>query len=141
MLAYRPSGFLVRHFDDRLFHEYYAAAFRSAIVDGGSRPYMAAYNAHNGVPCTTHPMLEEIPVRLWGQDGIKCTDGGALTQLLTEHRAFSDLAHAAAASIKAGISQFLDKYPEPVRQALRQGLIEEADIDRVLRQNFRVMLR
>ncbi len=128
-------------FDDRLFHEYYAAAFRSAIVDGGARAYMAAYNAHNGVPCTTHPMLEEITVRLWGQDGIKCTDGGALTQLLTEHKAFSDLPHAAAASIKAGISQFLDKYPEPVRQALRQGLIEEADIDRVLRQNFRVMLR
>ncbi|HXN31436.1 MAG TPA: glycoside hydrolase family 3 C-terminal domain-containing protein [Polyangiaceae bacterium] len=127
-------------FDDRLLHEYYAAAFRSAIVDGGARAYMAAYNAHNGVPCTTHPMLEDVTVRLWGQDGIKCTDAGAFTLLLTGHKAFSDLAHAAAASIKAGISQFLDKYAEPVRQALRQGLIAESDIDRVLRQNFRVML-
>ncbi len=128
-------------FDDRLFHEYYAAAFRAAIVDGGARAYMAAYNAHNGIPCTTHPMLEDITVRLWGQDGIKCTDGGALTQLLTGHKAFPDLAQAAAASIKAGISQFLDKYREPVREALRRGLVSEADVDRVLRQNFRVMLR
>jgi beta-glucosidase len=128
-------------FDDRLFHEYYASAFRAAIVDGGARAYMAAYNAHNGLPCTTHPMLEAVTVRLWGQDGIKCTDAGALGQLLTGHKAFADLAHAAAASVKAGISQFLDKYREPVQEALRQGLLAEEDIDRVLRQNFRVMLR
>jgi beta-glucosidase len=128
-------------FDERLFHEYYAAAFRSAIVGAGARAFMAAYNAYNGVPCTTNPMLEQITVRLWGQDGIKCTDGGALSLLFTSHKAFPDLSHAAAASIKAGISQFLDKYREPVRDALRQGILRETDIDRVLRQNFRVMIR
>lgn len=128
-------------FDDRLFHEYYAAAFRAAIVDGGARAYMAAYNAHNAVPCTVHPMLEDVTVRLWGQNGIKCTDAGALTQLVKGHKAFPDLAHAAAASIKAGISQFLDDYRGPVRDALRQGLLSEADIDRVLHQNLRVLLR
>jgi beta-glucosidase len=128
-------------FDDRLFHEYYAAGFRAGIVDGGARAYMAAYNAHNGTPCTTHPMLDEITVRLWGQDGIKCTDGGALTLLLTGHKAYPDLAHAAAASVKAGISQFLDKYREPIRDALAQRLLTEADIDRVIRQNFRVMIK
>src|SRR5262245_46318412 len=86
-------------------------------------------------------MLEDITVRLWGQDGIKCTDGGALTLLFKAHKAFPDLAHAAAASVKAGISQFLDKYRDPVRDALAQGLLTEADIDRVIRQNFRVMIR
>jgi beta-glucosidase len=128
-------------FDDRLFHEYYAAGFRAGIVDGGARAYMAAYNAHNGTPCTTHPMLEEITVRLWGQDGIRCTDGGALTLLFTAHKAYPSLAHAAAASVKAGISQFLDKYRDPIREALTQGLVTEADIDRVIRQNFRVMIK
>jgi beta-glucosidase len=128
-------------FDDRLFHEYYAAGFRAGIVEGGARAYMAAYNAHNGTPCTTHPMLEEVTVRLWGQDGIKCTDGGALTLLFKAHKAYPDLAHAAAASVKAGISQFLDKYREPIRDALAQGLLTEAEIDRVIRQNFRVMIK
>ena len=128
-------------FDERLFHEYYASAFRAAIVDGGSRAYMAAYNAHNGVPCTVHPMLQEVTVALWGQDGIKCTDAGALTQLVTGHHAFVDSAQAAAAALKAGISQFLDKYVDPVREALQKGLVDEADIDRVLRQNLRVMLK
>jgi len=128
-------------FDDRLFHEYYAAGFRSAIVDGGARAYMAAYNAHNGTPCTTHPMLQEVTVRLWGQDGIICTDGGALKLLYTAHKAYPDLAHAAAASVKAGISQFLDKYREPVQDALAQGLLTEADLDRAVRQNLRVMIK
>jgi beta-glucosidase len=128
-------------FDDRLFHEYYAAGFRAAIVDGGARAYMAAYNAHNGTPCTTHRMLDEITVRLWGQDGIKCTDGGALTLLFTAHRAYPDLAHAAAASVKAGISQFLDNYRQPIQDALAQGLLTEADLDRALSQNFRVMIK
>jgi len=128
-------------FDDRLFHEYYAVGFRTAIVEGGARAYMAAYNAHNGIPCTTHPMLEDITVRLWGQDGIKCTDGGALTLLFKAHQAFPDLAHAAAASVKAGISQFLDKYRDPIHEALAQGLVTEAEIERVIRQNFRVMIK
>ena len=128
-------------FDDRLFHEYYASAFRAAIVEGGARAYMAAYNAHNGVPCTVHPMLEDVTVRMWGQDGIKCTDAGAFTLLVTGHKAFADLAQAAAASIKAGISQFLDDYRDPVREALRRGLLAPPDIDRVLRQNLRVMIR
>jgi beta-glucosidase len=128
-------------FDDRLFHEYYGAGFRTAIVEGGARAYMAAYNAHNGTPCTTHPMLEDVTVRLWGQDGIKCTDGGALTMLVTAHKAFPDLAHAAAASVKAGISQFLDKYRDPINEALAKGLVTEKEIDHVLRQNFRVMIK
>jgi beta-glucosidase len=128
-------------FDDRLFHEYYAAAFRSAIVNGGARAYMAAYNAHNGTPCTTHPMLQNVTALLWGQDGIKCTDGGALGLLYTAHKKYPSLAYAAAASIKAGISQFLDRYREPVRTALADKLLTEDDIDRVLRQNFRVMIR
>ena len=128
-------------FDDRLFHEYYGATFRAGIVDGGARAFMAAYNAHNGTPCTVHPMLREITVGLWGQDGIICTDGGALTLLHTAHKAFPDLAHAAAASVKAGISQFLDKYREPIHDALAQGLLTEADLDRAIRQNFRVMIK
>jgi beta-glucosidase len=43
--------------------------------------------------------------------------------------------------VKAGISQFLDKYREPIRDALAQGLVSEADLDRVIRQNFRVMIK
>jgi beta-glucosidase len=128
-------------FDERLFHEYYAAAFRAAIREGGARAFMAAYNAHNGIPCTTHPMLQQITVQRWGQNGIICTDAGALRNLLTRHKQFTELPRAAAAALKAGISQFLDRYRSAVDRALHRGLLSEADLDRAVRQNYRVMIR
>ena len=77
----------------------------------------------------------------WGLDGIICTDGGALGLLVTAHKYFPALDDAAAASIKAGITVFLDRYPDAVRAALTRGLIAEKDIDDALVRNFRVSLR
>jgi beta-glucosidase len=128
-------------FDQRLLREYYAEPFRMGIVEGGARAFMAAYNAYNGIPCTVHPILKAITVEEWGQDGIICTDAGALTMLVTEHQYYPDSEMAAAASIKAGINQFLDRYREGTEGALASGLLTEADIDAVLRGVFRVMLK
>ena len=128
-------------FDERLFHEYYAVPFRMAVVEGGARAYMAAYNAHNGVPCTVNPVLKDVTVAGWHQDGIICTDAGALKFLVTDHRYYPDLYQAAAASIKAGITQFLDDYLESVIGAFERGLIAETDVDHAVRANLRVMIR
>jgi beta-glucosidase len=128
-------------FDDRLFHEYYSVPFRMAIKQGGARAFMAAYNKYNGIPCATHPILEDIAVKDWGQNGIICTDGGAFRLLVTAHRQFQSLELAAAATIDAGISQYLDQYVDGIEAALEKKLILERDIDRVLRKNFRVMIR
>jgi beta-glucosidase len=129
------------NFDTRLMREYYAESFRRAIVDGGARAYMAAYNAWNGVPMAVNPVLKAMTVREWGQNGIICTDGGALTQLVSEHHAFPTLDVAAAEALHAGINQYLDKHEQPVRDALTRGLINEAEIDASLRGVYRVMLR
>ncbi len=128
-------------FDQRLFREYYSVPFRMGIVDGGARAYMAAYNAVNGVPCTVHPILKDVTVKEWGQDGIICTDGGAFTLLLTKHQYYPDLEMAAVAVIKSGINQFLDRYREAVQGALDKGWLVEADLDAVLRGVFRVMIK
>ena len=128
-------------FDERLFHEYYSLPFRMGVIDGGSRAYMASYNAVNGVPMTINPVLQQITREQWGQDGIICTDAGAMKNLVTAHKYYPDLETAAAASVKAGIGQFLDDYRDAVRGALKKGLLTEADIDRALRGNFRVMIR
>ncbi|HJZ83135.1 MAG TPA: glycoside hydrolase family 3 N-terminal domain-containing protein, partial [Pyrinomonadaceae bacterium] len=129
------------NFDERLFHEYYSLPFRMGVVEGGSRAYMAAYNAVNGVPMTINPVLQKITREQWGQDGIICTDAGAMRNLVRSHKYYPDFETAAAESVKAGIGQFLDDYREPVRGALKRGLLTEADIDRALRGNFRVMIR
>ncbi len=128
-------------FDERLWREYYSFPFMKGVTEGGSRAFMTAYNAYNGIPCTVHPMLKNITVNEWGQNGIICTDGGALRLLVSAHKAFPDLEHAAAACIKAGITQFLDQYVDAVKGALNNGLITETEIDSVIKGNFRVMIK
>jgi len=128
-------------FDERLFREYYSAPFRMGVVQGGSRAFMASYNLMNGVPMTVNPVLEKVTRKEWGQDGIICTDAGAMTNLVTSNKYSPDLEHAAASSVKAGIGQFLDRYRDPVKGALQKGLLTEADIDLALKGNFRVMIK
>ncbi len=128
-------------FDERLWREYYSYPFYKGVVEGGSRAFMAAYNKHNGIPCHVHPMLEDIAVAEWGQNGIICTDGGGLTRLVTEHQYFPGLPEATAACIKAGITMFLDQYKTPLQEALDRGLATEKDIDEAVRGTLRVMLK
>jgi len=128
-------------YDLRLFQEYYSVPFRMAITEGRAQGLMAAYNSVNGTPCEVQPFLKKVVIGLWGQDGILCTDGGALKMLVTEHKSFPGLPEAAAASVKAGINQFLDKYDAAVREALYKGLLADADMDGALRGVFRVMIR
>ena len=128
------------NFDERLFREYYSVPFRMGI-EAGSRAFMASYNSMNGVPMTINPVLNEVARKQWGQDGIICTDAGGMSNLFRSQKYSPDLEHAAAASIKAGIGQFLDNYRDAVRDALKRNLITERDIDEVLKTNFRVMIK
>ena len=128
-------------FDERLWREYYALPFKMGVVEGGSRAYMAAYNKVNGIPAMVHPMLKDITVDEWGQNGIICTDGGAYKLLLSDHKYYKDKYLGAAATIKAGINQFLDDFTEGVYGALANGYLTEADLDEVLRGNYRVMIK
>ncbi|HEY4356223.1 MAG TPA: glycoside hydrolase family 3 C-terminal domain-containing protein [Acidobacteriaceae bacterium] len=129
------------NFDTREFHEYYSLPFRMAIEDGHANAMMTSYNAWNGTPMTANPVLRNVVMKDWGFDGILCTDAGALTNLVTQHHAYPDMASAAAAAIHAGINQFLDDYQKAVRDALSRGMITESDLDRNLRGVYRVMLR
>jgi beta-glucosidase len=129
------------NFDDRLFREYYSYAFYKGITEGGSRAYMTAYNKYNEIPCIVNPVNKAISVNEWGQNGIICTDGGAFSMLVYSHKYYPDLVTAAAECIHAGITMFLDKYRDPLMQAIQQGLVTEKEIDKAVRGNLRVMLK
>jgi len=128
-------------FDERLFREYYSVAFRMGSVEGGAKCYMAAYNAWNKIPCTVNPFINDVTINQWGVDGIICTDGGALRNLVTQHKYYPDLEQASAGCVKAGINQFLDRYREPLTEAVKKNLLTEADIDKVIKGTFRVLIR
>ena len=128
-------------FDESLFREYYSYNFYRGVTEGGSRAYMAAYNKYNGIPCTVHPVLKDVTVNEWGQNGIICTDGGAFRLLVNAQKYYPDLVEAAAGCIKAGINVFLDFYRPYVMEALSKGLISEKEIDRAIRGTLRVLLK
>jgi beta-glucosidase len=128
-------------FSERLFREYYSVPFRMGFEEGGSRGVMAAYNSWNGTPMMIHPVLKDVMIKEWGNDGIICTDGGALGLLITAHKSFPDKEHGAAAAVKAGINYFLDTYKPDLTKAVADRLITEAEIDSSLRGWLRVLVK
>jgi beta-glucosidase len=128
-------------FDEQLFREYYSVPFRMGIVDGGARAFMTAYNSWNGIPMIVNPVLKNVVVKEWGQNGIIITDGGAFTKLVTAHNYTTNYDVAAAAAIKAGITMFLDTYQTALGNAVKDNLVSESDIDESVKGNLRVMIK
>jgi len=129
------------NFDERLFREYYSFPFYKGITVGGSRAFMASYNSWNGIPMTINPVLKKVTRDEWGNNGIICTDGGALKLLINAHHAFPTLTEGAAAVVKASVGQFLDNFKPYIYDALKKGLLTEKDIDNAIRGNFFVALK
>lgn len=129
------------NFDESLFYDYYSKPFHMGIADGGADSIMASYNAWNGTPMTVNPALKNVLEDKWGLNGIICTDRGALTNLVKQFHDYPTLPQAAAATIHAGINQYLDNWTQPVTEALQSGLITEKDLDANLRGVFRVMIK
>jgi beta-glucosidase len=133
--------FTSSEFGERLFREYYSVPFRMGFEQGGSRAVMAAYNSWNGTPMLIHPVLKKVMIPEWGNDGLICSDGGALGLLITSHKSFADKEQGVAAAVKAGINNFLDTYKDDLRKALQDKLLTEADMDASLHNELRVFLR
>jgi beta-glucosidase len=130
------------NFGDRLFREYYSVPFRMGFEQGGARCFMTAYNLYNQIPCTVHPVINDVTVKEWGVDGIICTDGGASANLFGRQGYYTNALEAAAGQIKAGINQFLDRTsPRDVGRALEAKLRTDAELDRVIKGTLRVFIR
>lgn len=129
------------NFDERLFREYYSYPFFKGITEGGSRAFMTSYNAWNGVPMVINPVLKSVTRDEWGNNGIICTDGGALKLLINAHKAFPTFTEGAAAIVKASVGQFLDIFKPYIYDAMKKGLLTEKDIDNAIHGNFYVALR
>jgi beta-glucosidase len=128
------------NFDQRLFWEYYSVPFRMGFLEGGAKGVMASYNAWNGTPMATNPILNSIVQKQWGVD-VLSSDGGAVKLLVTSHRRFANQQEAVTACLRAGINQFLDTYIDETKAAIKDGSVTEKEIDDLLRPKFRVTVR
>jgi len=127
-------------FDERLFWEYYSVPFRMGFLEGGAKAVMASYNAWNGTPMAVNPILKSIVIKDWGVDVVS-SDGGAVKDLVTQHKRFPTQKDAVVACLHAGINQFLDKWKDETKEALKDGSVTEGEIDALLRPKFRVTIR
>jgi beta-glucosidase len=131
-------------FDERLMREYYSVPFRMGFLEGGAKSFMTSYNAWNGVPMTVHPMLRSILEKQWGAGWTISSDLNATELVVDGHKYLPRKEESAAAAIKAGVNQFLSlnqEIAETVKQALKDGLLTESDLDEALRRRLKTTIR
>ncbi|OKP97194.1 glycoside hydrolase family 3 protein [Paenibacillus sp. P46E] len=130
--------------DPRNMREYYLEAFKPAFKEGGAQSMMTAYNSVNGVPVILHPAVMEIVKGEWEMDGFIVSDAGDLFGIVKDHKYYESFAQSMAESIKNGIDSVTEETEETIKvihQALNEGLLTEADLDRALFNTFRVRFR
>ena len=119
----------------------YLPAFRAAVTEGHAQSVMCAYNAIDGAPaCASTLLLKDHLRDAWHFDGYVVSDCAAVADVFNGHHYTQDMAHAAAAAVKAGTDLECgfaqgQAFPALV-DAVHQGIIAEADIDTALRRLF-----
>ncbi len=117
----------------------YLPQFRAAIVDGKADSIMCAYNAVDGKPaCASDLLLGTVLRKDWGFNGFVTSDCGAIDDFFekTAHRYSPDAAHAAATAVLTGTDTNCGTTYKALPDAVRQGLLTEADLDRSIERLF-----
>ena len=132
--------------NDKDLYETYLPAFQ-ALVNAGVESVMCAYNRTNGEPCcANNRLLDDILMEQWGFKGHVLSDCWALNDFFSEigHGTTSTREEAAALALKSGISLNCGDTYRSLAEAVKQGLIEEGDIDlqlaKLLRTRFKLGL-
>ena len=109
------------HVSTRTLRELYARGFRSAVMDGGVKSVMSAYNAVNGVFSSYNKMiLTDWLKNEWGFEGIVVSDWGAVT---------GNNDQAIAAGMDIILHGFAPGDGLDIIDAVRKGTLNEARVD------------
>ncbi|MGO9231665.1 MAG: glycoside hydrolase family 3 C-terminal domain-containing protein [Bryobacteraceae bacterium] len=120
----------------------YLPAFRATVTDAHAQSVMCAYNSIDGAPaCASAMLLRDHLREAWKFDGYVVSDCAAVADVDTGHHYAPDMAHAAAAAVKAGTDLECgfgtgQAFPALV-DAVHRDLIQESELDTALRRLFR----
>jgi beta-glucosidase len=124
----------------------YLPAFRATVTEAHAQSVMCAYNSIDGEPaCANTNLLRDHLRDAWHFDGYVVSDCAAVADINTGHHYAPDMAHAAAAAIKAGTDLECgfgngQAFPALV-DAVHQNLITEADLNTALHRLFRARFK
>ncbi len=129
----------------------YLPAFRAAITDGKAGSVMCAYNRVNGQPaCASTFLLQDTLRGAWKFNGYVVSDCDAVVDIYQGHHFTKSRAAAAAVAIKTGMDNECADYItivndvhdyQPFIDAVKEGLLSEADIDATLKRLFTARMR
>ncbi len=110
--------------------ETYLPAFKECVKEAGAYSVMGAYNRTNGEPCcASHTLMSDLLRGEWGFDGYYVSDCGAIDDFHMHHKITADGAESAAMAIKEGCDLNCGCTFEKLIDAVKRGLLSEADID------------
>ncbi|XP_012437980.1 probable beta-D-xylosidase 2 [Gossypium raimondii] len=117
--------------------------FKMCVQDGNVASVMCSYNEVNGVPTCADPNLLRNTVRgQWKLDGYIVSDCDSVGVFYNTQHYTTTPEQAAADAIKAGLDldcgPFLAQHSE---DAVKQGLLNEVDINNALVNTLRVQMR
>ncbi len=129
----------------------YLPAFRAAVTEGKAESVMCAYNRVNGQPACANTFLLKDQLRdAWKFNGYVVSDCDAVVDIFEGHHFVKSQAEAAAVSLKTGMdNECADFFTvakdahdyQPYIDAVKQGLLTEADIDVTLKRLFTARMR
>jgi beta-glucosidase len=117
----------------------YLPAFRATITEAKAYSIMCAYNAVDKYPaCANKILLQEILRGDWGFQGFVTSDCGAVDDFFEAkaHHTSPDKDSAAVAGIEAGTDTNCGRTYLALTDAVKKGLITEAQIDVSLKRLF-----
>ncbi len=128
--------------DQRDLEETYLPAFGAAVAEGGAQSVMCAYNRLDGTPACASPFLLRQTLRQrWGFQGYVVSDCDAVDDIRAGHEVTGDSAVAAAMALRAGDDLNCGRAYRSLVDAVRRGLVTEAEVDTAVGRLFRIRFR
>src|SRR5215831_6437531 len=129
----------------------YLPAFRATVTEGKAESIMCAYNRVNSQPaCANTFLLKDMLRGAWKFNGYVVSDCDAIVDIFQGHHYVKSQAEAAAIAIKTGMdnecADFFtvtkdDHDYKPFVDAVKEGLLTEADLDASVRRLFTARMR
>jgi len=121
----------------RELYDTYLPAFKRLVTDAKVESVMGAYNRTLGeVCCASQLLIVDILRGEWGFDGHFVSDCGALADFHLHHKVTKDATESAAMALQYGCDLGCDVIFNEIPEAIRRGLIGEADVDRSLERTL-----
>ena len=127
---------------ERDLRESYLPHFEMGIREGGAYSLMCAYNRIDGKPaCASDMLLADILRGEWKFPGYIVSDCGAIDDIYLHHKVVQSAPEAAALAVKTGTDLDCGRIYPNLAEAVKQGLISEAQIDTSLTRLFLARFR